>query len=226
MFAWQRNRYQELEEKPAVLTPLRPTSMLQPSHFTTPLQQMKYPVRLDFSHERFRLRSLVLLSQLKETALQHIDLSDNELQSLAELNRFVALKTLVACRNMLPSGPAVDLCMHRLTELDLSGNRLFELPQLKELVLLQVLNVSRNSIRAGWEQLQFTAGLQALDVSQNRLDWSQVTASARAGKGVACGCVRVGEGSRSRVSHAAVCVSATAVEVECRMRLCACRRGQ
>lgn len=134
--AWAR-RYQELEETPAVLTPLRPTSLLQPSHFTTPLQQMKYPVRLDFSHERFRLRSLALLSQLKETALQHIDLADNELQSLTELNRFVSLKTLIACRNLLRSGAGVELCMHRLTHLDLSSNQLSEMPKLKELVLLQ-----------------------------------------------------------------------------------------
>ena len=139
MFSWGKNsRYQELEEAPAVLTPLRPTSMLQPGHFSTPLQQLKYPVKLDFSHERFRLRSLALLSQLKETALQHIDLTDNELQTLSELNRFSALKTLIACRNMLRSGPGVAFSMHRLTRLDLSMNHLHEMPLLKDLVLLQV----------------------------------------------------------------------------------------
>ena len=137
MFNWGKNKYQELEEQPAVLTPLRPTSMLQPSHFSTPLQQLKYPVKLYLSHERFRLRSLSLLTQLKETALQHIDLTDNELQSLSELNRFIALKTLIACRNMLRSGPGVNFSMHRLTRLDLSINQLSEMPQLKDLVLLQ-----------------------------------------------------------------------------------------
>ena len=142
MFNWGKNKYQELEEQPAVLTPLRPTSMLQPSHFSTPLQQLKYPVKLDFSHERFRLRSLSLLTQLKESALQHIDLTDNELQSLAELNRFIALKTLIACRNMLRSGPSVSFCMHRLTRLDLSSNQLSEMPQLKDLVLLQAATLT------------------------------------------------------------------------------------
>ena len=139
MFSWLRdNRYQELEETPSVLTPLRPTSMLQPSHFSTPLQQLRYPVKLDFAHERFRLRSLALLSQLKDTALQQIDLTGNEIQSLTELNRFTALKSLVACRNLLCSGPGVHLSLHRLTRLYLGGNQLSEFPPLKELVLLQV----------------------------------------------------------------------------------------
>ena len=68
MLNWLRSdRYKEMMEEnaPVVLTPLRPTSMLQPSHFSTPLPQLKYPVRLDFSHERFRLRSLAPLSQVK-----------------------------------------------------------------------------------------------------------------------------------------------------------------
>ena len=139
MFSWLRdNRYQELEETPAVLTPLRPTSMLQPSHFSTPLQQLRYPVRLDFAHERFRLRSLALLSQLKESALQQIDLTDNELQALTELNRFTALKSLIASRNLLCDGPGIRLSLHRLTRLDLGGNQLRELPPLGDLVLLQV----------------------------------------------------------------------------------------
>ena len=139
MLSWLRdNRYHELEETPAVLTPLRPTSMLQPSHFSTPLQQMRYPVKLDLAHERFRLRSLSLLMQLKEGALQQIDLTENELQALTELNRFNALKSLVACRNLLCSGPGVRLSLNRLTRLDLGGNQLSEVPPLKELVSLQV----------------------------------------------------------------------------------------
>jgi hypothetical protein len=76
---WSAERYHDLEDETSlVLTPLRPTTMLQPEHFSTPLPQLRYPVKLDFSHERFQLRSLSLLSQLKDTALQEIDLSDNE----------------------------------------------------------------------------------------------------------------------------------------------------
>ena len=135
---WTADRYVELEEAPAVLTPLHPTTVLLPEHFSTPLPQLRFPVKLDFSHERFRLRSLSLLSQLKDTALQEIDLSDNELQSLTELNRCSALKTLCARRNSLASGAGVLLTVHRLTRLDLSDNRLTELPPLKELTNLQV----------------------------------------------------------------------------------------
>ena len=95
---WSAERYTELEEEALVLTPLHSTTVLLPEHFSTPLSQLRYPVKLDFSHERFRLRSLALLTQLKDTALQEIDLSDNELQSLAELSRFSALKTLCAAQ--------------------------------------------------------------------------------------------------------------------------------
>ena len=106
--------------------------------FSTPLPELRYPVRLDFAHERFRLRSLSLLITMKETALQEIDLSDNELQSLYELNRFASLKTLCARRNGLVSGPGVQLSTNRLTRLDVSDNRLTEIPPLKELSMLQV----------------------------------------------------------------------------------------
>lgn len=167
-------RYQELEETPAVLTPLRPTHILLPEHFSTPLAQLRYPVVLDFSHERFRLRSLALLSQLKDTSLQEVDLSDNELQVLSELNRFAALKSLCARRNALESGPGVHLAVHRLTRLDLSDNRLTEVPPLKELPLLQVLNLCRNRISAAWTNLALCTSLQALDASHNLFDWDQV----------------------------------------------------
>ena len=211
---WTADRYVELEEAPAVLTPLHPTTVLLPEHFSTPLPQLRYPVKLDFSHERFRLRSLSLLSQLKDTALQEIDLSDNELQSLTELNRCSALKTLCARRNSLASGAGVLLTVHRLTRLDLSDNRLTELPPLKELTNLQVggastprehsracsrgprsseprphtcapplytplspqvLNISRNRISEGWGEIVHCVSLQALDASQNQLDWHEVS---------------------------------------------------
>ena len=139
LFASGAERYVELEEAPAVLTPLHPTTMLRPEHFSTPLQQLRYPVKLDFAHERFKLRSLSLLSQLKENALQEIDLSDNELQSLGELNRFTAMKALCARRNSLASGSGVHLTMHRLVRLDVSDNRLIAVPPLKDVALLQVM---------------------------------------------------------------------------------------
>ena len=214
---WGSERYAELEEAPAVLTPLHPTTMLKPEHFSTPLSQLRYPVKLDFSHERFRLRSLALLSQLKETALQEIDLSDNELQSLTELSRFSALKTLCARRNSLTTGTGVLLNLHRLARLDVSDNRLASIPPLKDvpqvqvreghsatiscwpavpaclrtpnrscrlrLVSLrlhsQVLNISRNRIADGWNELTHCTNLQALDASQNQLDWDPDTGELR-----------------------------------------------
>ena len=88
----------------------------------------KDPSSLDFSHENFKLRSLALLLQVKEGALQEILLSDNALESLTELNRFTALKVLVASRNALVSGPGMRLSCPKLTRLDLSGNQLQELP--------------------------------------------------------------------------------------------------
>ena len=107
---WQSaaERYTELEELPTVLIPLQRTTTLMPEHFSTPLDHLRYPVKLDFSHERFQLRSLHLLTRLKDTALQEIDLSDNDLQGLSELNRFAALKVLCrhVCEKAEPSSAA------------------------------------------------------------------------------------------------------------------------
>ena len=167
--------YVELDEGP-VLMPLHPTTTLLPEHFSTPFTQMRYPVKLDFAHEHFRLRSLSLLMQLKDTVLQEINLSDNELQSVAELNRFTALRTLCVRRNSLASGLGMHLRLHCLTRLDVSDNRLTMLPPLKELPNLQVLNVSGNRISEGWNDLAQTASLRALDASQNQLDWEPVRA--------------------------------------------------
>ena len=89
-----RKQYNSLDEE-LVLPPLRPTTILQPEHFSAPLQGLSYPVALDFSHERFKLKSFSLLTQLKPAALAEINLTDNELRSIADLSRFVALKTLV-----------------------------------------------------------------------------------------------------------------------------------
>ena len=183
-------RFAELAEE-LVLVPHRPTSLLLPEHFSQPVNTMRYPVRLDFSHERFRLRSIQLLAQLKDTALVEIDLSDNELSSLAELNRFAALKSLCASRNALESGPGVALAVHRLTRLDLSGNQLSAVPPLKELPLLQVLNVARNSIRDGWEELGRCPGLQALDGSHNAFDWDAETGELRRAMAVLRGLKRL-----------------------------------
>ena len=153
--------------------------MLKPEHFSTPLRELRYPVKLDFSHERFRLRSLSLLSHLKESALQEIDLSDNELQSLAELNRFSSMKTLCARRNSLTSGVGMHLTVHRLGRLDVSDNRLSEVPPLKDVPQLQVLNVSRNRISEGWSEIAHCPNLQALDASQNQFDWEPDTGELR-----------------------------------------------
>ena len=133
MLGWRR--YKELEEEQTVLPPMRVTDLLLPEHFATPLQHMRYPVRLDFASDRFRLRSLSLLSQLSEAALQEIDLSDNQLRSITELSRFTALRVLVASRNRLE---LVQLALPRLTRLDLSGNQLADLPPLHQLPRLQV----------------------------------------------------------------------------------------
>ena len=170
---WGSSSYSELEET-LVVVPLRTATLLFNEHFSTPLQQLRYPVHLDFSHDRFKLRSLSLLSQLKETALQEIDLTGNDMASLEELNRFASLKSIVAARNLLKASSSVNLAVHRLTRLDVSDNRLSSVPPLKELPLLQVLNVSHNRIREGWGELTHCVGLQALDASHNQLSWDQV----------------------------------------------------
>ena len=104
-----------------------------------PLGQRAPPVPWRGQGRRRRAqRSLALLLQVKETALQEILLSDNELQSLADLNRFTALKVLVASRNALTSGPGVRLAVHKLTRLDLGGNKLTAIPPLQDMPLLQV----------------------------------------------------------------------------------------
>ena len=121
-----RDRYVELEEAPAVLTPLHPTTVLLPEHFSTPLPTLRYPVKLDFAHERFRLRSLALLrEQLNPNALQEIDLSDNELQSLVELNRFAALKSLCDAATTSPADrrPADGPPPHAARRLGQSADR-------------------------------------------------------------------------------------------------------
>ena len=166
-------RYAELEESSLVAPPPRPTSVLLREHLNIAPQHLKYPSSLDFSHENFKLRSLALLLQVKEGALQEILLSDNALESLTELNRFTALKVLVASRNALVSGPGMRLSCPKLTRLDLSGNQLTAVPPLQDVPLLQVLNLSRNEISTGWGELQACLGLQALDVAQNQLYWDE-----------------------------------------------------
>ena len=175
-----RKQYNSLDEE-LVLPPLRPTTILQPEHFSAPLQGLSYPVALDFSHERFKLKSFSLLTQLKPAALAEINLTDNELRSIADLSRFVALKTLVAGRNALGSGDGVALQLPRLLKLDLHGNRLAEVPPLGGVPLLQVLNLSRNQIAAKWDELEHCAGLQALDASHNKLAWGDGGGGAAAG---------------------------------------------
>ena len=166
-------RYAELEESSLVAPPPRPTSVLLREHLNIAPQHLKYPSSLDFSHENFKLRSLALLLQVKEGALQEILLSDNALESLTELNRFTALKVLVASRNALVSGPGMRLSCPKLTRLDLSGNQLAAVPPLQDVPLLQVLNLSRNEISTGWGELQACLGLQALDVAHNQLYWDE-----------------------------------------------------
>ena len=46
---WAHDRYVELEEVPAVLTHRLTTTVLLPEHFSTPLPQLRYPVRHDFA---------------------------------------------------------------------------------------------------------------------------------------------------------------------------------
>ena len=41
-------------------------------------------------------------------------------------------------------------------------------------VMAKVLNLSQNKISSGWEELLHCVGLQALDVSNNKLEWAQV----------------------------------------------------
>ena len=172
LFSPSRERYVELEEAQSVLVPLRTTHMLLPEHFATPLAKLHFPTRLDFSHDRFKLRSLALLSLLRESALVEMVLAENELSSLDELNRFHALKILLAPRNTLESVEGVRLSLARLVRLDLNENQLREVPPLKGVPSLQVLSLSRNRIARGWPELVHCANLQGLDVSFNKLDWS------------------------------------------------------
>ena len=92
-----------------IVPPSRLTHGLKDEHFVGDVTTLRYPATLDFSHANFKLRDISLLAQVPKGAPQTINLGGNELTSLEEVNRFPALRSLVACANSLQVGGGLIL---------------------------------------------------------------------------------------------------------------------
>jgi hypothetical protein len=170
----------------AVVPPSKGTAgMIKPEHFVCEPSNLRWPSTLDFSSSTFRLHNVALLEAVPRASVQSVDLSGNELTTLELINRFQALRTLVAASNQLQVGGGLVLRLPKLVELDLGSNRLVALPALTEMPQLQVLRLARNQIARNWGELSVTANcLRELDVSNNRLNWQQPTGEFDAAMGV------------------------------------------
>ena len=163
-----------MQQQLSVRPPARPTGELSHEHFSCELSQIKFPATIDLSHANFQLRNVALLRQVREAAVQTLNLSGNELVSLELINRFHQLRVLVACANALQVGGGLVLRLPKLQELDLSSNKLVAVPPLSELPALQVLRLGRNQITRNFVELRNASStLRELDMSMNKLAWSQ-----------------------------------------------------
>ena len=160
----------------AISKPSKQTNQLRPEHFVCEPSNLRYPATFDLSHATFKLRDISLLEAVPRGAAQMINLSGNDLTSLEIINRFQALRTVLASANSLQVGGGLVLRLPKLVELDLASNRLVAVPPLSELPQLQVLRLQRNQIARNWGELSTASGtLRELDVSHNRLAWRQPT---------------------------------------------------
>jgi len=171
--------------KAEVVPPRRVTDVLLPEHVSCPLDSLRHPAALDFSHANFKLRGLDALAAVREGALTELNVACNDLTSLAALNRFQQLRKIIATGNRLQIGSGLVLRLPRLQEIDLSHNSLTAVPPLDVLPQLQVLRLQRNQITSNFQELQRrAASLRELDISRNRLQWRQAGGEFEAGMAV------------------------------------------
>ncbi|KAL1506265.1 hypothetical protein ABEB36_005659 [Hypothenemus hampei] len=94
-------------------------------------------------------------------------LDDNELQRLDNIDSYVKLEKLSACRNQLLR--MYGVCrLHNLHTLNLSNNGILTIEGLKELTALKWLSLSSNSIKT-IEHLNTNINLEHLDLSENAI---------------------------------------------------------
>ena len=154
-----------------VVPPRRVTDVLLPEHVSCPLDSLRHPAALDFSHANFKLRGLDALAAVREGALAELNVACNDLTSLAALNRFQQLRKIIATGNRLQIGSGLVLRLPRLQEIDLSHNSLTAVPPLDVLPQLQVLRLAGNKISSNWTELRCCPTLREIDISRNRLQW-------------------------------------------------------
>ena len=138
----------------SVRPPSGTTTVLSAEHFSSDVSTLRFPAKIDLSDINFKLRNIDLLAKVKEGAPREIDLSKNELISVAVLNRFLQLRSINASGNSIAIGAGVVLRLPKLVELDLSENRLVAVPPLTELPSLQVLRLQRNQICRSFGELK------------------------------------------------------------------------
>jgi hypothetical protein len=151
--------------------------------------------QVEFNDAKFQLLSLegidfigVADPKLRED-ITTISVQDNQLTTLVDLvapltNKplFPRLEHIFAPHNfiqficseprrMLQNGwPAM---MTHLVELDLAHNYLDAIPDIKHMPKIRRLRLANNRIRPPWKQLKFAKELEEIDLSNNRLDWTE-----------------------------------------------------
>ncbi|XP_048517086.1 centrosomal protein of 97 kDa [Dendroctonus ponderosae] len=100
-----------------------------------------------------------------ESQITELILDDNELQRLDNIDSFLKVEKLSACRNQLLR--MYGVCrLHNLHTLNLSNNGILTIEGLKELTGLKWLNLAGNSIKI-IEHLNTNINLECLDLSEN-----------------------------------------------------------
>lgn len=114
-----------------------------------------------------KLKKLKLTLTPSEAQVTELILNDNELQRLDNIDSFVKLEKLSACRNQLLRMHGVCR-LHNLHTLDLSNNGILMIEGLKDLTGLKWLCLSGNSIKT-IEHLNTNINLEHLDLSENSI---------------------------------------------------------
>ena len=114
------------------------------------------------------------------TALEELNLSDNNITNLSFLSDLTNIKKLnISNSNYFESmnDDVIDISvlgkLHELKELDISGNRIVSLEPLIELKNLRVLNVSNNMIDS-FDAIKVMSNLEQLDISNNPADTLEI----------------------------------------------------